>query len=96
MRLSAGRGNTTVGCLACDFTYNDLADVLAAQVANMAERQHLLLIRQHLLINQLHFRRVDEMNSPTLYSCPNDTDGDGDCHLCFKCPGGCFQKPARP
>ncbi len=21
--------------------------------------------------------------------CPNDTDGDGDCHLCAKNPGGC-------
>ena len=23
-------------------------------------------------------------------SCPNDTDHDGDCHLCHKLPGGCF------
>jgi len=26
-------------------------------------------------------------------SCPNDTDHDGDCHLCHLChrlPGGCF------
>lgn len=21
--------------------------------------------------------------------CPNDTDGDGDCHLCHNLPGGC-------
>lgn len=23
-------------------------------------------------------------------SCPNDTDHDGDCHLCHRLPGGCF------
>lgn len=24
--------------------------------------------------------------------CPNDTDGDGNCHLCFNRPGGCYNK----
>jgi hypothetical protein len=25
-------------------------------------------------------------------ACPNDTNGDGDCHLCHKQPGGCPNK----
>lgn len=24
--------------------------------------------------------------------CPHDTDGDGNCHLCIRRPGGCFNK----
>lgn len=24
--------------------------------------------------------------------CPNDTDGDGDCHLCHRKPGGCIHR----
>lgn len=25
--------------------------------------------------------------------CPHDTNGDGDCHLCHRLPGGCFERP---
>lgn len=34
---------------------------------------------------------------PVAVTCPNDTDGDGDCHLCYR-QGGCFNKPpeAKP
>lgn len=27
-------------------------------------------------------------------TCPNDTDHDGDCHLCHKLPHGCFLRDA--
>lgn len=26
--------------------------------------------------------------------CPNDSDGDGDCRLCVRRPGGCFHRHA--
>ena len=26
------------------------------------------------------------------WGCQHDTDGDGDCHLCFKDPNGCLEK----
>lgn len=27
---------------------------------------------------------------PPSLACPNDTDQDGDCHLCASLPSGCF------
>lgn len=26
--------------------------------------------------------------------CPHDTNGDGDCHLCYRRPGGCTESPS--
>lgn len=42
----------------------------------------------------LIFRNEDEKFSG-LIICPNDTDGDGDCHICHK-SGGCFVMHCRP
>lgn len=29
-------------------------------------------------------------------TCPNDTDHDGDCHLCAALPSGCFLRDIAP
>jgi hypothetical protein len=34
---------------------------------------------------------ADRGSTPLASRCPNDTDGDGDCHLCYR-RGGCFFK----
>lgn len=28
-------------------------------------------------------------------TCPHDTDGDGDCHICHKSGGGCIERPKQ-